>query len=567
MNYIHIDDVHMQCEWERKVDRQGEDLILFGAKPKSNPKGLLKPDSDSERWMKAMKSEMESMYQNKVLTLVGPLEGVKPIGCKWVFKKKTDMDGNKYIAGKARSFAGDNGIFAGKDDGDLVTSHEEISGLAISYFSNLIGTDSASTEILDPSISLLRLTDSQQLFFTRDFLQEDILATLKGMAKNKSPGPDGFTPEFYIAAWGVVGPAVTKAILLFFESLMLPRTVSSVAITLIPKLENASKLEQFRPISCWDSASISILTSSILRFSVVSRLHPNAEKSECFFYNIPQDMIQETISSTGFLRGILPIKYLGLPLITSRLRAQDCAGLILRLYSRIDSWHTSFLRFSGKLQLLRSVLVAKPPSCCSWAFGQIMKLRDEAGRFITFKVGAASELLMWHDPWVNNSSLISRLGNRIVSISESTSLARVKMFISDGRWIPPRSNHVQAIALHYLLSSIPIERKDSVLWNGYTQVRISTIWDSIRRRGTPPPWIGAIWHPLSIPKCAFFMLLALKSRLLTKDRMDSFGMNVDTTCVLCGCNTETTEHLFTLCPYASLIFRNSPVSISLCRAD
>ncbi|KAL8097745.1 hypothetical protein AgCh_030751 [Apium graveolens] len=49
--------------------------------------------SDSKRWLEAMKSEMESMYQNKVLTLVDPLEGVKPIGCKWVFKKKTDMDG------------------------------------------------------------------------------------------------------------------------------------------------------------------------------------------------------------------------------------------------------------------------------------------------------------------------------------------------------------------------------------------------------------------------------------------------------------------------------------------
>ncbi|KAL8120482.1 hypothetical protein AgCh_017597 [Apium graveolens] len=48
--------------------------------------------SDSERWLEAIKSEMESMYQNKVLTLVDPLEGVKPIGYKRVFKKKTDMD-------------------------------------------------------------------------------------------------------------------------------------------------------------------------------------------------------------------------------------------------------------------------------------------------------------------------------------------------------------------------------------------------------------------------------------------------------------------------------------------
>ena len=37
---------------------------------------------------------MESMYANQVWTLVNPPEGVKPIGCKWVFKKKINADGN-----------------------------------------------------------------------------------------------------------------------------------------------------------------------------------------------------------------------------------------------------------------------------------------------------------------------------------------------------------------------------------------------------------------------------------------------------------------------------------------
>ncbi|KAK9004401.1 hypothetical protein V6N11_002203 [Hibiscus sabdariffa] len=41
-----------------------------------------------------MRSEMDSMSENQVWTLVKPPEGIKPIGCKWVFMKKTDMDGN-----------------------------------------------------------------------------------------------------------------------------------------------------------------------------------------------------------------------------------------------------------------------------------------------------------------------------------------------------------------------------------------------------------------------------------------------------------------------------------------
>ena len=51
-------------------------------------------DIDSERWLEVMKSKMDFMYDNQVWTLVNPLEGVKPIRCKWVFKRKTNMEGN-----------------------------------------------------------------------------------------------------------------------------------------------------------------------------------------------------------------------------------------------------------------------------------------------------------------------------------------------------------------------------------------------------------------------------------------------------------------------------------------
>ena len=48
--------------------------------------------SDSEKWLEAMQSEMESMKLNDVWTLVDPSEVVKPIGCKWVFKRKRAAD-------------------------------------------------------------------------------------------------------------------------------------------------------------------------------------------------------------------------------------------------------------------------------------------------------------------------------------------------------------------------------------------------------------------------------------------------------------------------------------------
>ena len=48
---------------------------------------------DSDRWLEAMKSEMDSMYTNQVWTLVEAPEGVTLIGCKWVFKMKIRVDG------------------------------------------------------------------------------------------------------------------------------------------------------------------------------------------------------------------------------------------------------------------------------------------------------------------------------------------------------------------------------------------------------------------------------------------------------------------------------------------
>ncbi|KAA0049624.1 gag/pol protein [Cucumis melo var. makuwa] len=50
-------------------------------------------DVDKNQWVKAMDLEMESMYFNSVWELVDLPEGVKPIGCKWIYKRKRDSAG------------------------------------------------------------------------------------------------------------------------------------------------------------------------------------------------------------------------------------------------------------------------------------------------------------------------------------------------------------------------------------------------------------------------------------------------------------------------------------------
>ena len=49
---------------------------------------------DSQSWYEAMKSKMQSMYDNQVWDLVDLPQGKKVIQNKWVFKRKINMDGN-----------------------------------------------------------------------------------------------------------------------------------------------------------------------------------------------------------------------------------------------------------------------------------------------------------------------------------------------------------------------------------------------------------------------------------------------------------------------------------------
>ena len=50
--------------------------------------------SNSQKWINAMEDEMKSMKDNNIWDLVELRTGMKPIGCKWIFKTKRDSKGN-----------------------------------------------------------------------------------------------------------------------------------------------------------------------------------------------------------------------------------------------------------------------------------------------------------------------------------------------------------------------------------------------------------------------------------------------------------------------------------------
>nr|XP_017228848.1 PREDICTED: uncharacterized protein LOC108204070 [Daucus carota subsp. sativus] len=198
------------------------------------------------------------------------------------------------------------------------------------------------------------------------------------------------------------------------------------------------------------------------------------------------------------------------------------------------------------------------PSKASWCIRKILQIRPLALRFIHYKVGMDSSFLFWHDPWVQGTTILSRMQHHIISLAESTCFARTGQYTSNSTWQLPSSNHPAVAELRRLVLPVHIHRHDSISWREIPThlINVNAIWNCMRNAITPPVWISAIWHPLAIPKCSFNLWLALKGRLLTKDRMRRFHMQTDLACVLCNSTMECHQHIFATCPSISEILQH-----------
>ena len=70
-------------------------MLLNHDEPTNYEEAMMSPDS--AKWLEAMKSEMGSMYENKVWTLIDLLDDQQAMLNKWIFKKKTDTDSSVTI--------------------------------------------------------------------------------------------------------------------------------------------------------------------------------------------------------------------------------------------------------------------------------------------------------------------------------------------------------------------------------------------------------------------------------------------------------------------------------------
>lgn len=86
-----------------------------------------------------------------------------------------------------------------------------------------------------------------------------------------------------------------------------------------------------------------------------SGLKVSFEKNEILICGVPKDQVVNLIKPLGIKGCKLPVRYLGVSLISSKLSATDCKPIVDKITKKISSWGARHLYFAERVLLIQSI--------------------------------------------------------------------------------------------------------------------------------------------------------------------------------------------------------------------
>lgn len=151
-------------------------------------------------------------------------------------------------------------LFLDQDEGKI-EGNIALKSYITKFYKNLFGPPEDTSITLDESRieDIPQVTNEENEFLTAPFSEDEIRGAVFEMEHNKAPGPDGFPAEFYQNFWEVIKDDLMNLFRDFHVGDLPLFSLNFGIITLLPKVHEANRIQQYRPI-CLLNVSFKIFT-------------------------------------------------------------------------------------------------------------------------------------------------------------------------------------------------------------------------------------------------------------------------------------------------------------------
>ena len=136
-----------------------------------------------------------------------------------------------------------------QDEGTIV-GETNLKVFISEFYKKLFGAPITNNFSMDESVvdDMPQISAQENLLLTSCFTKNEVWEAISQMEHNKAPGPDGFLAEFYQIFWSIIKTDLMQLFAQLHSGDLPLFWLNYGVITLLPKKEDASRIEQYRPI-------------------------------------------------------------------------------------------------------------------------------------------------------------------------------------------------------------------------------------------------------------------------------------------------------------------------------
>ncbi|XP_058734199.1 uncharacterized protein LOC131605929 [Vicia villosa] len=318
-----------------------------------------------------------------------------------------------------------------------------------------------------------------------------------------------------------------------------------------------------------ETQSVQIMMNTFQQFSDSTGLSVNPQKCQIFYSGMEEETINKVHEMTGYGRGTLPVRYLGVPLASKRVSTNHYLPLIERILSRIRHWSSNLLSIAGRILLVKSIFLA---------ITQYWMMCFPIPKTVIHKIEAICRAFVWTGTdksrkspiaWTRVCSSIKNGGMNLIHMETWNRVAMLRCLWSlslkvDSLWVKwvhayyIKHDSVWNINLPqnvtWILKDIMARREDvsqhMQFWEDMQRrgkFAMKKLYDQLTKDDTIVQWSHVIQHNGARPRAIVCLWLVCHNRLATKSRLKRLGLLQEETCSLCMEQPEDINHLIIDC--------------------